>query len=464
MSVMANNTPIITTVQNTGTKEQTPREVDGNPRANILPIIMNKARHDKRKEVQARLDFGGNYKKTYRGRAGSALGTTSKAGNTLVVKVLPTVWAVSAGAGTAPAVARDPMETPTLPIGHEASTEITPAAEVAPTKWYKPTNDEDLAVPWSCEEVDPFTPQIRNFTSSRKTRMPNNVKTYNGTVDLEDHVKNFQAAVQVERWAMPKWCDMFNSTLIGTARVWFDELPSKGIDNYKDLKAAFLAYFMQQKKYVKDPVEIHNIKHKDGETIEDFIKHFKVETGRIKGAPECMRISGFMNGVNNPELIKRLNENVPKTMEEVMSITTAFVRGETAAASKKKIHTPWRSQDQPKWHALERRSNFQTKFRPPPPMVTPVEKRSSNKFCEFHNDKGYSTDEYVQLKKQIEELVRAGKLSYFIKEISREITFPPLAASNGTEGPLVIEAEIGRHTVHHMYVDGGSSEEVLHEH
>nr|GEU65876.1 reverse transcriptase domain-containing protein [Tanacetum cinerariifolium]GEW54904.1 reverse transcriptase domain-containing protein [Tanacetum cinerariifolium] len=116
------------------------------------------------------------------------------------------------------------------------------------SKRRKPTGEEDLAVPWSCEEVDPFTPRIRNFKSSRKTRMPNNVKTYDGTRDLEDHVKIFQAAAQVERWAMPTWCHMFNSTLIRTARVWFDELPSESIDGYKDLKAAFLAYFMQKKK------------------------------------------------------------------------------------------------------------------------------------------------------------------------------------------------------------------------
>ncbi|GJW52581.1 reverse transcriptase domain-containing protein [Tanacetum coccineum] len=110
-------------------------------------------------------------------------------------------------------------------------------------------------------------------------------------------------------------------------------------------------------------------------------------------------------------------------------------------------------------------------------MVTPADKRSSNKFCEFHNDKGHSTDECMQLKKQIEELVKAGKLSHFIKEIredrdklknrkkeapakekaaaiymiqpwhrvtrqkvtlsfaqKNEITFPPLSANKGTEG------------------------------
>ncbi|GKC02928.1 hypothetical protein Tco_0994538, partial [Tanacetum coccineum] len=36
----------------------------------------------------------------------------------------------------------------------------------------------------------------------------------------------------------------------------------------------------------------------------------------------------------------------------------------------------------------------------------------------------------------------------------REIMFPPLTANEGAEGPLVIESEIGGHTVHHKYVDG----------
>ncbi|GKD37186.1 reverse transcriptase domain-containing protein [Tanacetum coccineum] len=46
----------------------------------------------------------------------------------------------------------------------------------------------------------------------------------------------------------------------------------------------------------------------------------------------------------------------------------------------------------------------------------------------------------------------------------KEITFPPLFANKGTEGPLVIEAEICGHAVHRIYVDGGSSIEVLYEH
>nr|GEV16382.1 hypothetical protein [Tanacetum cinerariifolium] len=250
------------------------------------------------------------------------------------------------------------------------------------------------------------------------------------------------AAAQVERWAMPTWCHMFNSTLIGAAR----------------------------KKYVKDPMEIHNIKQRDGKTIEDFMERFKIETRRMKGTPECMRIFRFMNGVNNPELTKRLNEHVPKTMEEMMITIIAFIQGEAAAASKKKGHASWKPQDQSKRHSLDKRPDFRAE----------------------EADRGVST---------------AGKLSHLIKEIKqgrdqsktgkketaakdkptkiymvqswqrtvkqkvtqifereREIAFPQLTTSNGTEGPLVIEAKMGGHVIHRMYINGGSSIEILYEH
>ncbi|GKG05736.1 reverse transcriptase domain-containing protein, partial [Tanacetum coccineum] len=83
--------------------------------------------------------------------------------------------------------------------------------------------------------------------------------------DPEDHLKSFQAAAKTERWAIPTWCHMFNSTLIGNARVWFDDLPPESIDSYNDLKEAFLKNYLQQKKCIRDPIVLHNIKQRDGE-------------------------------------------------------------------------------------------------------------------------------------------------------------------------------------------------------
>nr|GEX46748.1 reverse transcriptase domain-containing protein [Tanacetum cinerariifolium] len=44
------------------------------------------------------------------------------------------------------------------------------------------------------------------------------------------------------------------------------------------------------------------------------------------------------------------------------------------------------------------------------------------------------------------------------------ISFPPLGEEDETEGPMIIEAEMGGHFVHRIYVDGGSSSEIMYEH
>ncbi|GJT38521.1 reverse transcriptase domain-containing protein [Tanacetum coccineum] len=206
--------------------------------------------------------------------------------------------------------------------------------------------EEDLSQPWACEEIDPFTPRIRYFDFS-KTRMPSHIKTYDGSEDLEDHLKIFQATAKTERWAMPTWCHMFNSTLTGNARVWFDDLLAESIDNYDDLKKAFLENYLQQKKCIKDPIEIHNIKQRVGESTEDFVRRYKLERRDVKGAPECMRISGFVHRITNPELIKRLHDKILKIVDEMMRVTTSFLRGEVAASNheQKKSFPPWKQQE-----------------------------------------------------------------------------------------------------------------------
>ncbi|GJU36229.1 hypothetical protein Tco_1184583 [Tanacetum coccineum] len=119
-------------------------------------------------------------------------------------------------------------------------------------------------------------------------------------------------------------------------------------------------------------------------------------------------------------------------------------------------------------------------------MVTPAEKRDPNKYCEFHSDTGHSTDECMQLRKQIDEMIKSGKLSQFIRELKQNdkpkapkkgetagkdkplailmiqprervakpritqsfspktaISFPPLGKEDGMEGPMIIEAKMG---------------------
>ncbi|GKC07399.1 hypothetical protein Tco_0999009 [Tanacetum coccineum] len=80
-------------------------------------------------------------------------------------------------------------------------------------------------------------------------------------------------------------------------------------------------------------------------------------------------------------------------MEEIMTATTAFIRGETAAASKKKGHTSWKPQGQPKRHVSERKSDFRGQPRegrgltglPPLPEHPKKSLRSKQKSSNHHH-------------------------------------------------------------------------------
>nr|GEU91734.1 uncharacterized mitochondrial protein AtMg00810-like [Tanacetum cinerariifolium] len=257
----------------------------------------------------------------------------------------------------------------------------------------------------------PSQPVSATSNSSKKTRMPNNVKTYDESDDPEDHLKIFQAPAKVERWAMPTWCHMFNSTLTESAK---DHVRKQNFDRRRDFR-------IQQRSERK----------RDKFTL------------------------------------------LTKSPKQFLAL------------------------DKGKFKAL-------------PLMTTPVDKRNNNKFCEFHGEVRHSTDECMHLRKQIEELIKSEKFPHMIKELKQgsgkdqpkaakkgetsrkdkplsilmvqpwqkvarqritqsfspgpKISFPPLGKEDGTEGLMIIEAEIGGHFIHRIYVDGGSTSEILYKH
>jgi hypothetical protein len=140
-------------------------------------------------------------------------------------------------------------------------------------------------------------------------------------------------------------------------------------------------------------------------------------------------------------------------------------------------------------------------------MCTAEEKRVGNGYCEYHGQKGQTTNECVQLRQLIEKLVREGRMDHLVKNIKegkdkqrnggkkeppkekadtiymiqswqrkikqkvsqkfsleKGISFPTLAVDNAIVEPLTIEIHIGGHDIHRMYIDGGASADILYDH
>ncbi|GJU07191.1 hypothetical protein Tco_1123621 [Tanacetum coccineum] len=246
----------------------------------------------------------------------------------------------------------------------------------------------------------------------------------------------------------------------------------------------------------------------------------------LKACPEILKISGFMNGINNPELIKRLNDRVPQTFDELMKRTRSFIQGEAAAADSRKGYSNNRSQEQSRRQSNDQSSSRNNSYRgqrggrgndkytpltmtpkeilategsnfpKPPPMRTPEEQRVGNGYCEYHRQKGHTTNECVQLRQLIDKLVKEGRLDHLVKNIKEgkdkqrsggkkdaprdkadtiymvqswqrktkqkvsqkfsqgsTISFPTLTTDNVVVEPLTIEINAAGHDIHRMYID-----------
>ncbi|GJX95349.1 hypothetical protein Tco_0351147 [Tanacetum coccineum] len=142
-------------------------------------------------------------------------------------------------------------------------------------------------------------------------------------------------------------------------------------------------------------------------------ERYKDECLHDKACPEILKISGFMNGINNPELIKRLNDRVPQTFDELMKRTRSFIQGEAAAADSRKGYSNNRSQEHSRRQSNDQSSSRNNSYRSqrggrgndkytpltmtpkeilategsnfpkPPPMRTPESNRAGNGYCEF---------------------------------------------------------------------------------
>ncbi|KAK1431975.1 hypothetical protein QVD17_08812 [Tagetes erecta] len=313
-----------------------------------------------------------------------------------------------------------------------------------------------------------FTDRIAHAEFPQKLKMPSTVTKYDGTNDPNDHLGVFVSAGGIKRWTMPVWCHMFVQTLIGAARTWFDSLPEGEIDSFESLVEKFMKHFSQQKRHLKGKGEIHNIRRRDGERVEDFITRYNQESLQIKGAGEDLRVSGFIHGVRNDDLVRMMHrDGAPETIEQVMEAAKSWVRRENVCARMREIDTKkdkhkeawkpgsYKDRNNARWNKEPNREQYTSKFVPrardtqssqltkwgvgqsftpltkspseilatenvqlekPNPM-NPNTIKNPKKYCEFHKDKGHDTDSCWQLKKQIEYAIKNGKLSHLVKEI-----------------------------------------------
>ncbi|GJT12409.1 reverse transcriptase domain-containing protein [Tanacetum coccineum] len=308
---------------------------------------------------------------------------------------------------------------------------------------------------------------------------------------------------------------MFTYNLKDSARIWWNSQKAGSILDYEDLKAKFRSHFSQQKKFTKTHLVVHRIKQREGESTRAFITRYTDDTLQILGLHEEQRISVFVHGLRIRSFVEHLSTNLPSTYKGLMEKTYTWVE---VREKNKDRFSPYRgpnhgllpslSKSSKKVLAMEKAARS---FESPPKMFGSKRSQDMSKYCHFHEDYVHDTNDCRHLRTQIQEAVNSGQLSHLMKGIKKErtnssntsrgkskkdkgtapaeapilmvsreahiakslaqentnyegkeIIFPPVPKVNNA--PVIIDAKIFGRKVGRVYMDSGSSCEIIYEH
>ena len=194
-----------------------------------------------------------------------------------------------------------------------------------------------------------------------------------------------------------------------------------------------------------------SIKQREDETLRSYISRFNKEAFSIDEADDKILVAAFTNGLRKDKFLFSLYKNDPKTMSEVLYRATKYMNAENALSTREE--KPKKRERQEDIQQDQRRKKAQMgdrrdERRPKPtrgrftsftPLTAPVDqvlmqikneealtypgklkgdpnRRSKDKYCRFHRDRGHDTADCSDLKQQIEALIKQGKLQRLVRK------------------------------------------------
>ena len=183
------------------------------------------------------------------------------------------------------------------------------------------------------------------------------------------------------------------------------------------------------------------------------MKRFTRETLEVDEADDKVQLTTFKVGLRSRDLVASLAKNPPKTMAEMLMKAQKYMNAKDALVAIKDVEKPGdrgRKDDERRGQKREHPDHLSNdglrrkedrgvrtvKFTPLIMLVNKIltqiknkhylkwlrplhsspNVRDKNKYCQFHKDHGHNTKDCRNLKEQVKELIRKGKLQKYVKK------------------------------------------------
>ncbi|GMN39713.1 hypothetical protein TIFTF001_008939 [Ficus carica] len=319
---------------------------------------------------------------------------------------------------------------------------------------------------------------------------------YDGSTDADEYLENYQAYMLIQNANEAALCKAFCLTLTGASQQWYRRLMPGSISSFKQLVDAFATAFLGSKTRKMETSYLFGIKQGESEPFKEYLDRFYKAVMQIKSCSDNTLIQAFREGVKDRWLVWTFAYDVPPTFAHLRGIAwkhaeaDEYIKGRGLIAREqsrlpgKKSNKNVADQSRPekgkglstnvrRVEAFPGPRTPAGRFRQYTPLVATVEhvlnqvsgrgllraRRNQNKYCNFHKDVGHETKDCIQLRDQIELLVRDGHLRDFMERI-----ITPADAANKT-APATSYPELGpsnrttaselKHIVHTIF--GGTA-------
>nr|CAC33017.1 hypothetical protein [Antirrhinum hispanicum] len=362
------------------------------------------------------------------------------------------------------------------------------------------------------EMGSPFAPHILAPEIPVSMRLSNPV-VYTGdrnARDPRDHINQFLAVMDILSTPDHALCWIFRSTLTGRAQAWFSQLPRGSIRSFDELRELFVRQFACNRRYPKTIGHLMTMVEAEGESLREYMRRFANTVIDVRHVGPHILSEFVAQGTRSVEFANSLVGRPARSLEELMHRAERYMLQEDTRLAKLGIQGHEDRSRNRRGDNTHGRQDMVRRYLEPLPL-TPLKisntevmnimggnqdlrcppqarnfeaMRHTGKWCLFHRSWGHRTENYDQLKIEIERLLKLGYLRRFIKRMEvyprnerpgerREESRPREQAQEHCKGgefdrhspphddPIIIQATIHGAKVSRVLIDTGSSVDVM---
>ncbi|XP_058076309.1 uncharacterized protein LOC131224879 [Magnolia sinica] len=195
-------------------------------------------------------------------------------------------------------------------------------------------------------------------------------------------------------------CRAFSITLTRAARNWYRQLKLRSISNFAKLSRLFLTQFIGGKKSRKPLTHLLTLKQGSRESLKVFISHFNEEALQVDDYDDKMALSVMISGLKEGKFFFSIRKNPPTTLAKLINRSQKYTTAKEFFSSRKNVQ------------AIEHSSKGK---RPRDDELQSPNKRSDDRTSQDRRP-SREPENCVDLKEEIETLIRKGHLRQYLKE------------------------------------------------